>query len=210
VSVRASGRTVEANTDARGLYTFRNLLPGQYELRAQLAGFRTHAAALKVASGQWSSGDVTLRVGPIEPHDIAIRWKLRRSEIPVRVKTALGDISFALARNDFVACVDANAYTAGRLELLSTSPIAAGPAQLLFRLHHGADKPAAPDAPVYGLRFDDAGHLVVLDRVRSQVLAVEGRVVEGFDVIDRIRALANASTTPVTLEILSIGRLGFL
>jgi Carboxypeptidase regulatory-like domain len=31
------------------------------------------------------------------------------------------------------------AYTAGRLELLSTSPTAAGRSQLLFRIHHGAD-----------------------------------------------------------------------
>jgi len=211
-SLRVAGRTVEATTDTRGIYLFSNLLPGQYELRIALSGFRPHAASVTVSAGRWTSGDATLQIGEIEPNETAVRWKLRRSETPVLIRTTLGEISVAIARNDFVACADAHAYSPGRLELVRASPAGAGAgrSQLLFRIHHGPGKPAAPGSPVYGLRFDDAGHLVVLDPVTSQELAVEGRVVEGFDVIDRIRALVGASKAPVTIDIVSISRLVFL
>jgi hypothetical protein len=206
ISARGAGRRLQAISDARGIYAFSDLLPGQYALRVSLSGFRTHTATLSVAGGRWSSGDATLELGPLEPHELAVRWKLRRGESIVRITTVLGDITLAVTRNDFLACVDRGAYTPGSLGLISAHPVA-GPAQLLFRIHHGAETPLAPDTTVYGLRFDEAGHLVVLDAVTSQELGVEGRVVEGFDAIDKIRAAVNASKTPVTIEVQSINRL---
>src|SRR5215204_1099139 len=37
-----TGLEVETVTDADGAYTFRNLLPGRYDVKAALTGFREH------------------------------------------------------------------------------------------------------------------------------------------------------------------------
>jgi Ca-activated chloride channel family protein len=55
-----------AVTNDRGEFTFTNLLPGAYELRAQLAGFTTVTAKATVTAGQKARLSLRLSVGAVE------------------------------------------------------------------------------------------------------------------------------------------------
>ena len=59
-----TGLRVETVTDETGAYTFRNLLPGTYDLTATLAGFREHAQkAIPVAAGDPVRININLALG---------------------------------------------------------------------------------------------------------------------------------------------------
>jgi len=59
-----TGLKVETVSDNDGAYTFRNLLPGSYDLTASLTGFREHhQTAIPVAAGNPVRINVTLAVG---------------------------------------------------------------------------------------------------------------------------------------------------
>ena len=47
-----TGLKVEAVTDANGAYALRNLLPGTYNLTANLAGFREHTRKGRTGAGR--------------------------------------------------------------------------------------------------------------------------------------------------------------
>ena len=199
----AVGRTLQTTTDQHGEFVLANLSPGRYNLRVSLSGFKTHSTTLTLSSGRWSNGSATLQIGDlVHPDDT--RWKLRRSESIVGIRTRLGDITLALATNDFLACVERGAYTTGKLELIA----AFASAPPVLRLLHGPGKPAASDAKVYGLTLGDRLELVVTDPTTGQPGYVEGRVVEGFDVIDRIRhSLTQSADQSPAVEIIFISRL---
>jgi carboxypeptidase family protein/TonB-dependent receptor-like protein len=61
-----TGLKVETITDADGAYTFRNLLPGTYDLTATLSGFREHQQkGIQVTAGNPVRINVTLAVGAV-------------------------------------------------------------------------------------------------------------------------------------------------
>lgn len=61
-----TGLKVEAVTDASGSYTFRNLLPGLYDLNASLEGFRAlNQTGLRVSAGNPIRVDLKLEVGAL-------------------------------------------------------------------------------------------------------------------------------------------------
>ena len=61
-----TGLKVEAVTDASGSYTFRNLLPGIYDLNAALEGFRAlNQTGLRVSAGNPVRVDLKLEVGAL-------------------------------------------------------------------------------------------------------------------------------------------------
>jgi hypothetical protein len=62
-----TGLKVETQTDESGTYTFRNLLPGTYDLTATLAGFKEHKqSAIPVVAGNPVRINVTLVIGALE------------------------------------------------------------------------------------------------------------------------------------------------
>ena len=61
-----TGLKVETVSDSDGAYTFRNLLPGTYDLTATLSGFREHRqTAIPVTAGNPVRVNVTLAVGAV-------------------------------------------------------------------------------------------------------------------------------------------------
>jgi hypothetical protein len=61
-----TGLKVETVTDENGAYTFRNLLPGTYEVTASLTGFREHReSGVAVTAGNPVRVNVTLAVGAL-------------------------------------------------------------------------------------------------------------------------------------------------
>src|SRR5215211_2935025 len=61
-----TGLEVETVSDNDGAYTFRNLLPGTYDLKASLAGFREHRqTAIGVTAGNPVRVNVALSVGAL-------------------------------------------------------------------------------------------------------------------------------------------------
>ena len=58
-----SHRTI---TDGRGEFTFSNLLPGGYQIRAELAGFRSVVAKASVTDGQTARVSLRMSVGSLE------------------------------------------------------------------------------------------------------------------------------------------------
>ena len=61
-----TGLKVEAVTDTSGAYTFRNLLPGVYDLNASLEGFRAlNQTGLRVSAGNPVRVDLKLEVGTL-------------------------------------------------------------------------------------------------------------------------------------------------
>jgi hypothetical protein len=61
-----TGLEVETVSDADGAYTFRNLLPGTYDLKASLAGFREHKqTAIPVTAGNPVRVNIALVVGAL-------------------------------------------------------------------------------------------------------------------------------------------------
>ena len=61
-----TGLKVEAVTDTNGAYTFRNLLPGVYDLNASLEGFRAlNQTGLRVSAGNPVRVDLKLEVGTL-------------------------------------------------------------------------------------------------------------------------------------------------
>ena len=201
----SAGRTLQTTTNQNGVFTLPNLQPGRYNLRVSLSGFKTYSVTVTVSPGRWSNGSATLEIGEIShPDSLDRRWNLRRSESLAGIRTRFGDITLATVANDFFACVERGAYSPGKLELVA--PFASTPQVL--RMHHGSRHPAAPDAKVYGLTIDGRPELVVTNPTSGQLDAVEGRVVEGFDVIERIRQSLTPSTDqPPAVEIISISRL---
>ena len=144
---------------------------------------------------------MSLELGELTPHELAVKWKLKWSEAIVGIQTSLGEVTLALAHNEFLACVEGGAYARGSVEFVATSTLESP----IVRLVHGREKPAAPGAAVYGLRLVSPPELVVIDPITANVIAVEGRVVQGFDVIDRIRE--QLKTDGKAIEIVSISRL---
>ena len=201
----APGRTLQAIADQNGQFVLTNLAPGRYTLHVSLSGFKTQSTALIVSAGRWSNGSAALEIGEItDPDPLDTRWNLRRSESLAGIRTRFGDITLAMVANDFFACVERGAYSQGKLELVA--PFASTPHVL--RMHHGSRHPAASDAKVYGLTIDGRLELVVTNPTSGQLDAVEGRVVEGFDVIERIRqSLTQSTDQPPAVEIISISRL---
>jgi len=62
----ATALKVEATTDATGHYTFRNLVPGDYDLAISVQGFREHRqTAVRVPAGNPLRVDVKLEVGTV-------------------------------------------------------------------------------------------------------------------------------------------------
>src|SRR4051812_643771 len=61
-----TGLEVETVTDGDGAYTFRNLLPGSYDVKAALAGFREHKqTGITVAAGNVVRINIALEVGAL-------------------------------------------------------------------------------------------------------------------------------------------------
>ncbi len=61
-----TGNKVEVTSDADGSYTFRNLLPGTYDLTATLTGFREfRQGAIPVTAGSLVRINITLTVGTV-------------------------------------------------------------------------------------------------------------------------------------------------
>ena len=61
-----TGLEVETVTDADGAYTFRNLLPGSYDVKAVLSGFREHKqTGITVTAGNPVRINITLAVGAL-------------------------------------------------------------------------------------------------------------------------------------------------
>ena len=61
-----TGLKVETVTDGDGAYTFRNLLPGMYDVRATLAGFREHKqTGITVTAGNPVRVNMALEVGAL-------------------------------------------------------------------------------------------------------------------------------------------------
>lgn len=77
-----TGLTVETQTDETGSYTFRNLLPGAYDLKATLTGFREHRqTAVPVTAGNPVRINVTLALGAIaESVDVVSETALLQTE----------------------------------------------------------------------------------------------------------------------------------
>ena len=61
----ATGLQRSFTTDAGGRYTFASLPPGTFELRADLAGFKTVVRRITLTIGQQGVADITMAVGPI-------------------------------------------------------------------------------------------------------------------------------------------------
>jgi Carboxypeptidase regulatory-like domain len=61
-----TGNKVEVTSEADGSYTFRNLLPGTYDLTATLTGFREfRQAAIPVTAGNPVRINITLTIGTV-------------------------------------------------------------------------------------------------------------------------------------------------
>ena len=66
VTNTGTGLKVETVTDGTGAYTFRNLQPGTYDMKAVLTGFREHSeTAIPVAAGDPVRVNITLALGTI-------------------------------------------------------------------------------------------------------------------------------------------------
>ncbi len=77
-----TGLTVETQTDETGAYAFRNLLPGTYDLKATLAGFREHSqTGIPVTAGNPVRVNVTLALGALtERVDVVSETTLMQTE----------------------------------------------------------------------------------------------------------------------------------
>ncbi len=60
-----TGATRETATDSEGRYNLTNLGPGQYEVRAERAGFRTAQSAVTLTIGGAAILDLTLQIGNV-------------------------------------------------------------------------------------------------------------------------------------------------
>ncbi len=64
VAELATGRSIEATANQLGLYSVRNLLPGNYRIRVEAAGFATKMVEnVSVSSGAVVNGNVSLEIG---------------------------------------------------------------------------------------------------------------------------------------------------
>src|SRR5262245_3707169 len=60
-----TGATRDTTTDIEGRYNLTNLGPGQYEVRAERAGFRTAQSAVTLTIGGAAILDLTLQIGNV-------------------------------------------------------------------------------------------------------------------------------------------------
>jgi hypothetical protein len=198
------------STDRHGLYWIADLAPGRYDLRVTLPGFRTQSSAIVVSVGEWAAGSAALEVGPMQPHGLEVKWNLQGSESVVRVVTDLGALMMAVTARDFLACVDRTVYTAGTFELVGAPPSAPA-SPLLLRLRHNRAYPAAAGASHYALRIDDVAQLVAIHPATGAPGPVVGRIVEGLDVVQRIRErMGGPPNRTLSLEVLAVMRIFFL
>lgn len=63
VTSKATGVTISLRTSADGSYTAAALLPGDYQVKVEAAGFKTTLLAVMVRVGNVTPGDVRLEVG---------------------------------------------------------------------------------------------------------------------------------------------------
>ncbi|HEY7912263.1 MAG TPA: TonB-dependent receptor [Blastocatellia bacterium] len=69
---KATGAQRETRTNGDGLYVLTNLPPGEYELKVEMAGFRTKTSpVLALRVGQTITFDLTLEVGGINDHEFS-------------------------------------------------------------------------------------------------------------------------------------------
>jgi hypothetical protein len=60
---KSTGQTTTLTTNSSGLYNSGSLIPGDYEVRVQAAGFSTASLAVTVQVGGTANGNVTLAIG---------------------------------------------------------------------------------------------------------------------------------------------------
>jgi carboxypeptidase family protein len=79
---KATGHTIEARTDETGEYAFRNLLPGTYDLKATLSGFKEHQqTGIPVSAGNPVRVNIALAVGGLEERiDVVSQTTLIQTE----------------------------------------------------------------------------------------------------------------------------------
>ena len=65
ITNQETGRTQIALTSDRGVYRVGNLLPGQYEVKAALTGFKTAIGQVEVTVGDVVRVDLVLEVGEV-------------------------------------------------------------------------------------------------------------------------------------------------
>ena len=92
----STGFSVNAVTDATGGYAFRNLLPGTYDLRASLEGFRElNQTGLRVSAGSAIRLDLKLEVGALaETVNVVSETTL--------LQTERADLSFEVSSKEIV------------------------------------------------------------------------------------------------------------
>ena len=120
-----------AVTDVAGAYGFKDVAPGTYTVKFELAGFATYSRPrLALAAGQKLDIRVALDVGPLSGPGLQVigvppptdpTFDLAPGEVAVVVETTLGKFYIAvdtrrapITANNFLKYVDAGLYNEGR------------------------------------------------------------------------------------------------
>lgn len=84
------GTKVEVQSNETGFYTVTHLIPGKYDLRAEVAGFKAYEAKdIQVSADQATTVDISVQVGPVTE-----TVTVQAEDIPL-LKTDRADVSFS-------------------------------------------------------------------------------------------------------------------
>jgi hypothetical protein len=198
-------------TNPVGRFHFSDLPPGTYEVTFVLQGFKsTTTRGIRVSGGTWAQASAMLALAPL-PYDIHSgmeRWGMQPGDAAIRVETPAGEVMLVIPRTGLeqLTCLDHGVWASGSLaleELTEFSQPSAG-----FRLVPGPVH--KPNATVRGMAIVLGDEPRVVALMDKEIVHTIGRVVQGKDVLERLRADVTAGRLPALVPIKSISRVAFI
>ena len=211
VSINSGSVLRQTVTNSMGRYHFNDLPPATYTVGVTLQGFRsTTTTGVRVTSGAWTQASALLALAPLpfDIHSTMAEWKMQPGDSAIRLETTAGSVGLVIARAGLeqLTCLDHGVWAGGSLSLEQV--LDAGQQMSAFRFSPSALHQPVPSVRGMAIVLGETPTIIAL--LDGQQTHVIGRVVQGREVLERLRADVAAGRLPRLVPIKSISRVAFI